>query len=44
MGEDCAVLQVALVQSGGAAGSVSGEGHVFRGLQALVAGPVELSA
>jgi hypothetical protein len=37
MGEDRAVLQVALVQSGGTAGSVSGEGHVFRGLTSPVA-------
>jgi hypothetical protein len=44
MREGCAVLDVAPVEFGGTASSVSGEGHVFRGIKALVARTVELTA
>jgi len=44
MREDRAVLEVTPVEFGGTAGSISGEGHVFRSLKALVAGTVKLTA
>jgi len=44
MREDRAVLEVTPVEFGGTAGSISGEGHVFRSFKALVAGTVELTA
>jgi hypothetical protein len=43
MREDRAVLQMASVQSGGAAGGASGERHVLGGIESLVAGTVELT-
>lgn len=44
MREDCAVLEVATAEFGGTAGSVAGEGPVFRSLKALIARTVELTA
>lgn len=44
MREDCAVLEVAPVEFGGTAGSVSGEGRVSRSLETFVARTVELTA
>ncbi len=44
MREDGAVLQVASVKFGRAARGISRERHVFRGVEALVAGTVKLAA
>lgn len=43
MRKDRAVLQMASVQSSGATGGASGERHVLGGIEALVAGTVELT-
>jgi hypothetical protein len=44
MWEERAILYVAPVEFGGAASGIGSEGHVFRGIEALVAGTVELTA
>jgi hypothetical protein len=44
MREDCAVSEVASVQSGGATGGISSEGHILCGIESLIAGTVKLTA
>jgi hypothetical protein len=44
MREDCAVSEVACVQSGGAPDGISGKGHVLSGIESLIAGTIKLTA
>jgi hypothetical protein len=43
MREDCAVSEVAYVQSGRAPDGISGKGHILTRIQSLIAGTIKLT-
>jgi hypothetical protein len=44
MREDCAISEVACVQSGRAPGGISGIRHILTGIESLIAGTIKLTA